>query len=278
MTPNQKLFIHWIKERWYILQHKKTGHPAPWSKDPIFQVTYFTNVNREDDKVTQWIRNNWLLDGRSAPVYELAMVTARLFNNPDTLAELEPPAAPAEDWLWLISDQLENRKERGEKLFNGAYIVSTNGKKIDKLTYVLSLLDQMLDLNERIAKTETLKEAHKVLMSYTGLASFMAAQVIADLKNTPKHHLSKAKDWWTFSAPGPGSLRGLSWFFEEKITAKNYDEKIKAAYEFVEYELPEVILDFLCNQNLQNCFCEYDKYMRILNGTGRSKRKYNGVK
>ena len=30
-------------------------------------------------------------------------------------------------------------------------------------------------------------------------------------------------------------------------------------------------------QDLQNCLCEFDKYMRILHGTGRSKRGYPGV-
>jgi hypothetical protein len=44
----------------------------------------------------------------------------------------------------------------------------------------------------------------------------------------------------------------------------------------LEFELPEEILEFLCFQNLQNCFCEYDKFMRVTNGTGRSKRKYKG--
>jgi hypothetical protein len=32
----------------------------------------------------------------------------------------------------------------------------------------------------------------------------------------------------------------------------------------------------LCAQDLQNCLCEFDKYMRVSTGAGRSKRKYNG--
>ena len=49
------------------------------------------------------------------------------------------------------------------------------------------------------------------------------------------------------------------------------------AYDIIELELGSDIVDILSMQNLQNCFCEYDKFMRVTEGTGRSKRKYNGM-
>ena len=38
----------------------------------------------------------------------------------------------------------------------------------------------------------------------------------------------------------------------------------------------EELIPELCNQDLQNCLCEYSKYMRVLNG-GRTKRNYQGL-
>jgi hypothetical protein len=288
LTSNQEQLVYWITERESIRKKKEAGLPAPWSDNPVMQETYFCNVNREDDKVTKWIRENWtyptssdfdLLGEDTSQVYDFAMVIARIFNLPATLEELKQPVGEDFDlyiWLEHAEQVLHERKQRGENVWNGAYIISTNGKKMDKASYCLMLLEKLANSPKVTHNCSTLHEAHLALMKVEGLASFLAAQVVADLKNTKDHPLSKAEDWFTFSAPGPGSLRGLSWFFEEKVSAKNYHAKIKEAYEILEFELPEEILDFLCFQNLQNCFCEYDKFMRVTNGTGRSKRKYKG--
>lgn len=275
LTHNQEQLIYWITERYNILKLKESGTLAPWSSNSVMQVTYFCNVNREDDKVTKWIRQNWHYSADPS-TYDFAMIVARIFNLPATLAEIGQPIGNLEDWLWLSEDVLEVRKERGDKIWNGAYIISTNGKKIDKLTYCLGLLEKVAKSPCVTYGCETLVEAHKALMQVEGLASFLAGQVVADLKNSKGHPLQAAEDWHSFSAHGPGSLRGLSWFWEEEVKPKNYQDKINKAYDLLEFELPEEILDKLCMQNLQNCFCEYDKFMRVTNGTGRSKRKYNG--
>ncbi len=274
LTPNQEQLIYWITERDSIRKKKESGSVAPWSDNPVMQETYFCNVNREDDKVTRWLRTNWKYE-LAPDYYDFAMVVARIFNLPDTLSEVMQPLETLH-WLEHAEEVLEDRKFEDKRIWNGAYIISTNGKKIDKITYCLDLL-RKLAINPNVTNNcKTLKEAHTELMKVDGLASFLAAQVVADLKNTNDHPLQSAPDWWSFSAPGPGSLRGLEWFWEEKITRSNFHVKIQEAYELIELELPDSILDILCMQNLQNCFCEYDKFMRVTSGTGRSKRKYNG--
>lgn len=276
LTHNQRALIHWIIERDKIRKLKESGAPKPWSMEPVFQKTYFCNVNREDDKVTRWIRENWHYE-IDPTAYTFAMIVARIFNLPDTLKEIGQPKGYLFHWLDDIHVKLEARKALGKSLWNGAYIISTNGKKIDKLSHCLDLFfNIILEHPDPVAGCETLEEAHKALMKVDGLASFLAAQVVADLKNTRGHALQDAPDWWTFCSDGPGSLRGLGWFFEEKVTKKNFQERIQETYFLIEGELPSDIRDILCMQNLQNCLCEYDKYMRVLNGTGRSKRKYDG--
>jgi hypothetical protein len=275
---NQSQFIYWVTERESIRLKKASGIPSPWSDNPVMQQTYFCNINREDDNVTKWIRQNWTypkdtLGEDSKLSYDFAMITARLFNLPSTLELLEQPIE-LDSWLESAKYKLHKRKDSGERIWSGAYIISTNGQKVDKITHCLNLLEKVAKAPNITHNDLSLQEAHKSLMSVDGLASFLAAQVVADLKNTVGHPLSEAEDWYTFSSHGPGSLRGLSWFFEERVSVKNYQEKMREARDILEFELPEEILDVLCNQNLQNCFCEYDKFMRVSNGTGRSKRIY----
>lgn len=284
LTYNQQQMVYWIIERENIRLKKEAGDPAPWSSNPVMQETYFCNINREDDTVTRWIRENWVCPvttgdlGEELPTgetFDFSMIVARIFNLPDCLGELmQPIDGYLKQWLehavWVFTD----RKERKVNIWNGAYIISTNGKKMDKSSYCLMLLKNIAQSPKITYNCTTLADAHIELMKVEGLASFLAGQVVADLKNTIGHPLYSAPDKWTFSAHGPGSLRGLTWFFEEDVKPKNYQAKIKEAYEILEWELPERILDILCMQNLQNCFCEYDKFMRVSNGTGRSKRKY----
>lgn len=287
MTNNQKLLIHWITERWNIKKLKDVNAPKPWSTDPAMQSVRYCNVNREDDTVTKWIRKNWTYptatnewEDDTLKSYTFSMIVARLFNNPETLAELMQPVDHDSDlsyWFENATETLNDMRDRSEKIWNGAYIISTNGKKMPKVDYCLDILKNIAKHKNLIDNCKTLSEAHNVLMGLEGLGSFLAGQIICDLKNTHGHPLSHAPDWFTFSSHGPGSLRGLSWFWEEKINPAAYSKAIHDAHEMVQWELPEEILEILCYQNLQNCFCEYDKYMRVTSGTGKAKQKYPGV-
>ena len=221
LTSNQEQMVYWITERDNIRQRKEAGKPKPWSTNPVMQSVYYCNVNREDDRVTRWIRNNWTyptgLDDFGAEestvaCYSFAMVVARIFNQPDTLAELMQPIDYDSDlslWLENAENVLAERKAAGKRIWNGAYIISTNGKAMPKADYCLYLLEQLAKRKDIIDNCTTLAEAHKRLMTVEGVASFLAGQVVADIKNTTGHPLNKAPDWFSFSAPGPGSLRGL---------------------------------------------------------------------
>ncbi len=155
--------------------------------------------------------------------------------------------------------------------WGNAYVVTTHGQPMSKLDYACGVLDKAFDHPWDIAREPSLSAWHKEICKLEGFGSFMAAQVVADLKNTPGHELYNAPDWWTWSAHGPGSLRGLSWYHGYKVTPGMYQDCIVQAWEEVKRSVPK-----MCMQDFQNCLCEYDKYMRVKGSTGRSKRKYDG--
>lgn len=278
MTPlsnDQQSLVYWIIERDNIRQAKLLDLSPPWTQNKVLAENYFCNINREDDKVTQWIRSNWICDEWNSDTLHLDMIVARVFNQPKTLEYIgQPSMLDFLHWLKESHDKLKIWEAEKMRIWNGAYIISTAGQKMSKLDYCINVFRNAYELSDLLCDVTTLQQAHTNLMQVNGLASFLAAQVVADLKRYPLHPLASAEDWWTFSSYGPGSLRGLCWFWNTTITPKNYQESIDKAYNRIKIHLPKSILKILDMQNFQNCLCEYDKFMRVTYNTGRSKRKY----
>lgn len=255
--------MYWVNTREVMRVAKEQNAPFPLTDDPVMNETYFCNVHREDDRVTRWIRQNYGDTVTDVGVLEANMVMARLVNR---ISSLE-----AMGWPWVKFDRVRFM-EAGHMLkpfWGNAYLVSTHGQRISKVEYACGVLQAAWDALPIVGVAPTLATYHKALRGLEGFGSFMAAQVVADLKNTPDHPLYEADDWWLWSAHGPGSLKGLSYFWDKKVTPRSYDTLINEAWGVVHEYVPA-----MCMQDFQNCFCEYGKYMRVKYDGGKSKRRY----
>lgn len=274
--PRFDPFIAFVIERHRIYQRRASGAPSPWTKDPILAQYRFCNVYRELDRVTEWITKNWREPFQEHDDLWFAMVVARLINHPPTLAELSQPGR------WNRSQFLRvmhGRRDRGEKAFGSAYIVSTNGESMDKAIYLAEyVLDPMWEQRKfyRPRKLDSLKSYHERLMQAQGMGSFMAAQVVADIKYVEP--LRGVKDWWTFAASGPGSRRGMSYLMNmDPRTHWKEDEwraLLKELMALVHPCTAELKMPRIHGQDLQNCLCEYSKYRRTQLGTGKPKQLF----
>src|SRR5579871_2792213 len=82
-------------------------HNPPWTLDPILQQYRFTNVRREDDAGTTWIRDHWRVSHRDDSHLWFGMVVARFVNEPDCLEEIGWPVPwDRNNFTWV----LKNRK------------------------------------------------------------------------------------------------------------------------------------------------------------------------
>lgn len=283
-----KDLAYWINEREHMRMRKENELEVfgpPYSVDRSMAGVRYCNVHREDDKVTRWVRDNWRNPNSDSPLLTLGMVAARMINWPDTLEEVKFPwpgdkATGFQDWSGHAKAVIRERQRDGLKAWTSAYTISTCGRSMKKEDYVfdhvLQTVAKMDWFGEPIGFTWTLALAHQRLTLVDGLGSFLAAQVVADLKNTPGHPLASAPDFWTWSAPGPGSLRGLEAYFETKISPSGYQYAIKRVYDEVIPELYPYVTDKgLHMQDLQNCLCEFSKYMRVKEGDGRVRNKYS---
>lgn len=275
---------HWIKHRQNIYRLKEQGYERPWTKDPILDSYRFCNVYREQDAVTVWIRENLRSEKDARPWF--TMIIARLLNEPATLKRVKKSLIdPDTGTVKWDSDHfeviLENHKARGNRVFNPAYIVSTNGIAMDKILYVSQrvlqpLWDDRRMIGQVIDRSRRLREIQETLTRYQGLGSFMSAQVIADLKYYKQ--FQQHRDWDTFAASGPGSRRGMNRLLGVDARAAMSEAKwqsyMSKLYPIMSQWAEEKGLPHLHAQDLQNCLCEYDKYVRCKSGEGRPKQKY----
>ena len=277
LKANILRFVWFIEERELVRRRKEHGETPPWTKDPILAAYRFCNVRREDDKVTRWIRQNWTAKYGKDPDHWFVMVIARLFNKPATLALFQPLVVNT--WnIKAMKNALYLRRREGVTIFSAAYIVSTNGRRMDKVDYLMGeVLAPLWEARARYRpkKGQTLESFHLTLTQAQGMGSFMAAQVVADEKNNEWSPLARATDWWTWAAPGPGSTRGLNRILGNGPVKTGLSDSM-FLHEL--NKLQDIVNDRtsfdLCAQDIQNCLCEFDKYERARLGEGKPKQRY----
>jgi hypothetical protein len=286
--------FNFIRERWLIQQRRAAGQPKPWTKNKIFQQYRFTCVYREDDKVTRWITENWRRPHKDDPDLWFAMTLARFFNLPATLDVVQYPVP----WRPV---QVLKRLEKYERditfntaayyvptcnpgrrtVFSSAYMVRSDpGRKINYVTDVVLAPLWKARETVRPRKGDKLAQFFNRLVSYYGMGSFMAAQVIADTKQVGV--LKKADDWWTWSASGPGSRRGLNRVLGRPKDAPWREEEWLDQLQLLQIGLAPLLREAgmprMCAQDTQGIgCCEFDKYERARLGEGRPKQKYPGT-
>ena len=286
LTEVQETFVYFIHERESIRLRKESGLHQPWTVDPILNDYYFCNINREDDKTTKYIREHFNLEAWPNHGEHIAVTTmARLFNRIDFFEYLPSEAmgniCDFKEWLHDFHEFVVERQSKGLPCWSSAYIIRTSSG-VPKADYCKQIIWDVYDKFKSFDPFEdwtNLKSHYEELKTIFGLGPFLAAQIVADLKYTEGHALELAEDWFSFSAQGPGSLRGIAHFFGERpsssMTEENWAEHIDRAwaivYPYLDVSVRKICRDF---QNFQNCFCEFDKYYRTLEGNGRPKRRY----
>lgn len=273
--PVERIFA-FAQERHSIYEKRNRGEKAPWTKDRVLGEYRFCNVYRELDRVTQWISVNWRTPHANNPDLWFAMCVARLLNQPDALHDIGFPLP----WSRVnFLTKLKIRERAGNKIFNAAYIVSTNGISTNKVVY---LADYVLDPLWRVRETlrprskDTLNSYHMTLGQMQGFGSFMTAQVIADLKYVSP--LKDATDWWTFAASGPGSRRGLNFILGRDRKSPWMEDEFRLKLGWLQKKLEpmfeSVRMPALHAQDCQNLLCEYSKYHRATTEGKMPKQKY----
>lgn len=274
--PRLDEFARFVSERWAIHQRRIAGLPAPWTTDVILQTYRFTNVRREDDRVSVWV-HNWAKRHIEDPDVWLAFYLARVFNRTETLAAVGWPLPWTGAVRARVYRALQARKAAGDPVFTAAYMVTSRGFNGSKIDYYMDSFDSLWSSRKtmRPVAGDSLVEFATRLRRQRGIAGFMAAQVVADVKHYGP--LKLAEDWSTFAFSGPGSRRGLNWLTGRDPLTRWREEEWKATLlNLMTAAPPRFAKDVpvLDAQNTQNLLCEISKYFKVKYAGGRAKQLF----
>jgi hypothetical protein len=278
-APDYSVLFEWVTKREALRVLKSSGAPHPWSDDPILTEFRFCNVRREDDIGTIWIREHIREPFADHPMLWLMLCIARQINWPDTLAEMIAgkcwPSEPQFDPSWITA-LLNWRKERGAKIYTGAYMISAPSTKgADKQAYIAEdVIGGLWKRRDFLGRFEgaTLQRTHERITQSNGWGQFMAYQAIVDMRFTAL--LENASDAQTWAAAGPGTVRGLNRLYGRPVAGGLAQgqalSEMRAIYKIVQQETG-VAMDF---SDVPNILCETDKYLRVRQGEGKPRALY----
>lgn len=260
---------YWIRERESIRSQREKGKKRPWTKDPILLKYRFCNVRRMDDRVSQWLMKNWYKPHKDSHHIPFACSVARQINWPETLADLTPLVFGKWDANKAMK-LMERRKYMGQKVYTGAYMLTgtLGGTKIEQtIKKILSPIKR----TPPPLHWDSMEKTHAAYLPRAGYSSFIAGQVVADMVGCG---YLDAEDTLTWAPLGPGSKRGLNRLhgrpLESGIPKKQAVAEMVDVYAEMRVRLPSIFKDRgLILMDLQNCLCEFDKYVRTSNGEGR---------
>jgi len=287
-------YCAFLIERDLIYQKKSAGKPWPWTNDRILQEFRFTEVYRERDKTSlhyqKTIRDFYKEDQLVLPATVLYRWFNRIetcehifnqmdFENQSIFESYIADGCERPSMLWDFVDSLDEPHVTGAFIING---MPGYRKSTGVILYFHEWCKKPWEdtWKKWLDNPPMLKDMYEWLRKDgKGLGTFMAAQLVADLKHLP--FMKYVPDWWTFAAPGPGSMRGLNVvcgrLMHQSWKAGEWEDKLLMLNELENKALEPHGLGPFHAQDTQNHCCEFSKYTKAMLGTGRPRQVYSHV-
>lgn len=268
------LYWYFAFERQNIFIKKQNGEPAPWTKDPILQQYKFCNAYRVNDRVSQYLLRNVIYTSKTYSKSDMIfrIVLFKLFNKESTWEILEREIGDITISTFSpqkYSQVLTKYSNQGIKIYNDAYISCANkafgyDRKHDNHLALINKMFIIDHVDEKIIAAPSMECAFNYLKSYPLIGNFLAYQLITDINYSEATNFREDE----FTVAGPGSIRGVNKCFTSKGQLSDA-EIIKYMYNNQEKEFKRLGYDFKYLKNrklqlidIQNIFCELDKYCR----------------
>lgn len=283
--PNQNFvfYLYWICERMDIFWKRQRGEKPPYTTNEILSTYKFTNVYRSLDRVSQYLLKNVIYNGKQYDDLTMfwRILLFKHFNSNETWELLigEFGDITLDVGFAEIEDFLLKQKQT---IYSNAYIVTCHFYQNEKYKHLkgtpkvhayFDIFKKEIIGNgyvEKLLEAPTMEELFNRLVKLDIYGGFMAMQYTIDFNYSNLFNFSEND----FIVAGVGAKRGIERTFD--ITGKPDYEKIIG---WVTENFEQLLSDFskahdlplefksLPNRmpqliDIQNCFCETDKFMR----------------
>lgn len=308
---NMKLFHHYLIERYKIHTRKDVEKlPKPWTDDPVLRNYKFTNVRREHDKQTKYLIDNIVMNSSLSiedKIYNIFLF--RAWNNWETMKYFGGPWKASSLSLYTFKEDIKKTSpdlSRGQ-WYSNAYnqggtklglknaVIGDNSTAEKQIPYRPFHIGPWLkekNVVNRMLHSSNQKECFEIIKEIPGFADFLAYQVFVDCTYIKEFPFSENE----FVVAGPGCKNGLDKLFDKPedvsyeellfyfrdnlpdlfcVVELSVDEKFDPLNLFYDIPLEDRNVNIM---SLENCMCEFSKYKRTVNGTGRPKNTYQGGK
>lgn len=282
IIPNDdslRYYFYFMQERMNMFWRKVDGtHHANWTDDPILRTYKFTNVYRATDRVSQYLIKNVIYKDidRYKPVDVLLRILLfKIFNKIETWEYIDQELGHPLVVHTFDPHELSiilSRKQQYAPIFNNAYMMTGSHKDYDYLPtkhekWLTMVSKEMIDGGafDDILKADSLEKVYNRLLGCSFLGGFLAYQYTIDFNYSPYLNFSEN----SFVKAGIGAIRGIKKCFSEYGSC--YEDAIHYIQDnFYALQYKYGYSDFRPLPgheptliDLQNCFCETDKYLRV---------------
>lgn len=288
------LFWRFVCERQRVWHRRNIERlPPPWTDDPVLQREWIINIYRELDPGTKYVITEILERPEPAADRIFNVVIYRIVGRKETHAALGFQRLASFDSAHFTG-VLGRLREQGQPPFTAAYMVSGYAQMgtRDKAENIARLLCRIRDgfgeTHASLQAAKTSEEAFLVLRSLYGLGGFLAYQILVDLRyplavEGGRGLLPFSNDDWVEA--GPGAKKGIAMILLPGSRADRL-EVMRWCRDRQHEEFRRLGLQFpflkdaqgapvpLSLANIQGCFCEFHKYVKIREQTGRGRRKF----
>lgn len=262
-------------ERQNIFFRRLAGEPAPWTQDEILQRYKFCNAYRASDRVSQYLLREVIYGPRpySDADQLFRIVLFRLFSRESTWELLEDSIGDIRSETYntaRYANVLDAAASDGRTLYTGAFILCANRafgfeRKHQNHLALLELMFRPGALPAAVARAHSLGELYAALMQYPLIGPFMAYQLAIDINYSELCDFDEDE----FTVAGPGAERGIAKCFRD-LGGATREQVIHwmTDHQEEEFDRHGVPFETLWGRRLhaidiQNLFCELDKYARV---------------
>lgn len=258
-------FVHFVTERHRVWEKRQAGEPQPWTDDPVLATRKFTNVFRVLDPGSQFVVTSLLSDDPDPADFLMRCFLYRHTNLPEAWRAVRADLGeyPTRENLESVREIFHDIKRAGGRVFSGAYMIYPQSSvpgtdKIDSIIDLTKSLFVQSQIDVQFLRAETQADRFAVLRRNKGVADFMSMQILTDFGYSTEFREDE------FVVPGPGARKGAAFLWMEA------EEAIEWGWSTLSRMDDQPMFwgsgnrgHFLSRMDVQNCLCEFSKYVRF---------------